>query len=890
MTADRDPSATPLDLSVRLRTLAADDPHRTGVTRALRHPLHWSARAVALLAMAKIAGAFLALAADSAPTLDTAVGPGFVLLQLLSFGGAGTVLVVAHAGDRRTANLGVVLTLVASAFAAQLFARVGSGVPGLALLVPLHPDAFLPFFLGSFTQEFPRRRIQPRWHRVLLVLVGLSLVVGVLLFVTNALLGWASGFLRFEGLTWLARSNASGTVYWTVLFSLVAVIVPLFFVGTGRLTVDERHRVQFFRIGFVAGFTPLIFAIVFGAVPRLGAWMTSPQNVEGMLLIIELPLASVALTVAYAIGVQRMLPLRVVLRKAIQYLLARVSVTAAFVLPIAALALHTYRHRHETIAAALLSGRTIWLLAGVGVTGAALLARERFLHWIDHWFFREAYDTREVLIDLSERSRRAQTLDELIVLMTAGIDRAFKPDHIAVLIQDADRALYISLFGAAEPLATSAVLAELLGLTAQPISVDLEDPHSPIRWLPRGERQWLADSAATLLVPMRVPHGELVGFIALGARKSELPYARDDRRLLAAIGDACAFTIQQQVIRALPDRSEPGLGQLRPDPKAARAEECESCGRTFQMGTARCQACSRALQPAEVPFVLMGKFQFEQRIGRGGMGVVYQARDVALDRLVAVKTLPDTSPEQSQRLRTEAKAMAAVTHPNLATIYGAESWHGKPLLVCEFMPLGTLADRLSASVIPLEEALALGIALAEALAAIHASGLLHRDIKPSNIGYAERRVPKLLDFGLVHILTQNDPLPAQSSAPAGPASASTSLLSLSVAQSLIGTPLYLSPEAAQGAPPSPAFDLWSLNVLLLEAITGGHPFRGRTLEDTLDRIHAADLSEPLRVVGRMSPDVASYFQQALARNESLRPRHAAEIADRLKALVSAARP
>ena len=111
---------------------------------------------------------------------------------------------------------------------------------------------------------------------------------------------------------------------------------------------------------------------------------------------------------------------------------------------------------------------------------------------------------------------------------------------------------------------------------------------------------------------------------------------------------------------------------------------------------------------------MFGKFRFDERVGHGGMGVVYRATDLALDRVVAIKTLPGTSPEASQRLRSEAKAMAAVVHRHLATIYGSESWRGRPMLICEFMTDGTLADRLKHEALSVDEALCLGMALAEA--------------------------------------------------------------------------------------------------------------------------------------------------------------------------------
>ena len=154
---------------------------------------------------------------------------------------------------------------------------------------------------------------------------------------------------------------------------------------------------------------------------------------------------------------------------------------------------------------------------------------------------------------------------------------------------------------------------------------------------------------------------------------------------------------------------------------------------------------------APLPRVLLGKLELRERLGEGGMGLVYRAFDRELERSVAVKTLPRVSGESTLRLRQEARSMAAVSHPGVAVIYGVESWQGLPFLVVEHLAGGTLARRLG-SPWPVDEALRLGADLADALDAIHRRGLLHRDVKPSNIGFDGEAHPKLLDFGLARLV------------------------------------------------------------------------------------------------------------------------------------------
>ncbi len=872
-------------LSGVLRRLA-DAEHDTSRPALLRpaFPLGWAGRALLLLTAVRIAGCLVAILTGVVPPRSAAflLGSGYTALQLVAFGAAGMVLLVGHAGDARTARLGALLVVVASAFTPIPFQLVSDQVLGLAMLAPLYPDAFLPFFLGRFMEEFPRRRGKRRMDHVLRFLVRLSLVTGAVLFAGNAVLGWTEPG-TVSGIEWLARTRVTGTAYWTLLFALLAVMLPLSFVGTSRLDLAERRRVRLFWTGFVIGIGPLVLAIVLASIPSVGRWMGAPTTMSWLFPLVQVALASVSLTVAYAVGVRRMLPLRVVIRKAVGYVLARASVTVAFVAPIAVLTIYVYQHRDQTVAT-VLGGPARWLLWATGVTGAALVGRERLLRAIDQAFFREAFDTREVLIDLGESSRRAQSLDELVARLTSGIDRAFRPDHLAILIRDQAADSYVSLFGSAEPMPARSVIADVLRAAAGPVEPRLGDPASPFRWLPRAERQWLVDTASRLLVPMRAQEGDLAGLITVSERKSELPYSAEDRRLLSAIADAGALTIAHQTLKnAAEGGGRSTVWRASINPQGARAVECSGCGAVFPAGSTHCAACGGGLTASEVPFVLFGKFRFEARIGRGGMGVVYRAVDLALDRPVAVKTLPDATPEQSQRLRTEAKVMAAVAHPNLAAIYGAESWHGKPFLICEFMPHGTLADRLSGGIpLPLEDGLRLGLTLAEALQVVHEMGLLHRDLKPSNIGFGDRRVPKLLDFGLVHMLTA-----AESRRPGPGASGADArwLAGLTVDGSLIGTPLYLSPEAVQGAAPSAAFDLWSLHVLLIEAITGRHPFRASSVEETLERVRAAGIEQALDHFRPEARDVAAYFQQALSRNERVRPPRAADVALSLRDLI-----
>ena len=228
---------------------------------------------------------------------------------------------------------------------------------------------------------------------------------------------------------------------------------------------------------------------------------------------------------------------------------------------------------------------------------------------------------------------------------------------------------------------------------------------------------------------------------------------------------------------------------------------------------------------------------------------------------MAVKTLVGVSGAGQSGLKSEARAMATVTHGAVAQIYGIESWRGQPFLVAEYLSGGTLADRLARGPLPGLRAVALTTALAEALAALHEAGYLHGDVKPSNIGFTSNRSPKLLDFGLARLVDDAAPL-------AG------------------GTVPYLSPEVLSGRPAGEADDVWSLCVVLYEMASGRHPFTGAGLEEVTDRIRHQRLALGAGSAGdsALAPTVAAFAAAMLAAARPAPPATTRVFADALDAV------
>ena len=231
-------------------------------------------------------------------------------------------------------------------------------------------------------------------------------------------------------------------------------------------------------------------------------------------------------------------------------------------------------------------------------------------------------------------------------------------------------------------------------------------------------------------------------------------------------------------------------------------------------------------------------YTITKKIGKGGMGDVYRARDTMLDRDVALKILPDSfarDPQHKARFQREAKLLASLKHPNIAVVHGLESNGGTHAIAMELVEGETLADRIGKGAIPLEEALKIAVQIAEALEAAHEMGVVHRDLKPANVMITEDDGNvKVLDFGLAK---------AVDSKPATDANSSQSpTLTLEATQSgiILGTASYMSPEQARGKAVDKRTDIWAFGCLLFEMLSGRQAFRGDDLSLTLAAVMKDD--------------------------------------------------
>jgi eukaryotic-like serine/threonine-protein kinase len=231
----------------------------------------------------------------------------------------------------------------------------------------------------------------------------------------------------------------------------------------------------------------------------------------------------------------------------------------------------------------------------------------------------------------------------------------------------------------------------------------------------------------------------------------------------------------------------------------------------------------------------IGSCEVIEIIGQGGMGEVYRARDTKLKRDVAIKVMSGRfadDPDSNSWFSREAEVLASLNHPSIAGIYGVEEHHGARCLVLELVAGETLQDRLRSGPIPVEEALQIAKAIAEALEAAHQKGIVHRDLKPGNVKTTPEGKVKVLDFGLARILqpaSQEQDLsqsPTQQSAPRE--------------GFFLGTPSYMSPEQARGQLADRLSDIWAFGALFYEMLSGKQAFAGDTLTDIMGGIVKVD--------------------------------------------------
>jgi GAF domain-containing protein len=752
-------------------------------------------------------------------------------------------------------------------FAPARLASLSLGLTGLMLLQlgiiqggplwqPLH--AVLGFHaLARFPTGAPTRGLTRAILIFCYVVGGYAAAVGLS---TQAVL-----FTRGPdaAIHWLTTATPLYKLRWPAVLAPFAValvgMIPVLWRNYRRVSDEQqRHRIRWVVAGFSLAVLPqawlmvqVVLAQFFHAVPLPHDFL--PAIVCGVLIPI---------TTAYAIVRHRVLDIRVVIRRGMQYLLARRALQVAVALPFVALVYIGIKNPDLTIGALLVqtSGPLIWIAVAV----LALYYRQPLENWIDRRFFREQYDREQLTMKLLDESRRVDSLSGLSVLLNETMASALHPAHAYLWYRDprehADVSASSPMLSARdlpaddrwvswlEHQSTATMLPEVRSASLSPESV-----------------RWLERHGIDLVVPMADSGDRLIGALLLGAKRSEEPYSDGDSRFLHTLARQAAVIRENLALRArLSEEVRVRHDVLaRLDQLPDLLKECPTCGACYDGGVDSCAVDGAGLMPT-LPIArnVDGRYRLDRLIGKGGMGAVYEARDLRLQRTVALKIMLGRAfgqPGALSRFRREARAAARLSHPSIVTVYDVGVLTGEGA----YIVMERVAGETLRAALDREHRFSPSVAaewfapLLDGIGAAHAQGIVHRDLKPENVmGHRVNGLlrVKILDLGLVKLRESN----------------AESMATRTAEGLIMGTPDYMPPEQLLGREVDERADIFSIGVMLLEALSGVRP----RIHDKRDAIPAFP-DVPLQVL----------IRSCLASDAGERPASAASLAEKLLPLL-----
>jgi hypothetical protein len=603
--------------------------------------------------------------------------------------------------------------------------------------------------------------------------------------------------------------------------------------------LNERRRLRAVVVGIGTAVVPGFSLLVSHWTAReanMATWLFESP----VLAVAAIALLAAPLSISYAVLRHRLFDVSFIIRRWLQYAVARWAVLSLAPLFVAVLVGDLLAHGHDPVNAVLRQRGTLYLNLVAAATAAYVL-RHRWLDALDRRFFRERHHGYAVLRDVAEQIRRSSNIEGAAPLAVARIEAALHPEFVALLVRDEDGRRYRTVAAAPsgfapDDLSSSSKLVALARVIEKPLDTS-DDEGSVRRHLQARDLDFLQRTRVDLVVPVMTPDSELPAMLVLGRKRSDEPYAHEDYDLLVAIAENLALLIARSA----------------PTPVSPVLEECPECGACFDGGTGICTHDGRDLQARDQPRTLAGRYRLLRRLETGGMGAVYEAQDNALDKVVAVKLVRDDLPPGwggSDRLVEEARLAARLVHPNVVTMldFGVVG-KKRPFLVMERLVGRTLRQELEATgSLPPSLILAILRGVCSGIDAAHRLGLVHRDLKPENIFLVDGDslpIPKILDFGIARPLTVNDAAARHRTGPG----------------ILAGTPEYMAPERLRGERVSPAWDIWSIGLMAFEMMTLNRPFTSP----------AGDGWNPGTQLRPAQPHCALFFQRSLAINPVLRP-------------------
>lgn len=619
---------------------------------------------------------------------------------------------------------------------------------------------------------------------------------------------------------------------------------------------DSRRRLRWAGLGF--GATLGVF-LVFALLKIL--WYLTGSLTISSLVVLSNNLATVVIglscvALAYAVARHRVLGIHVVIRRGVQYLLAKNALQLIIVLPALIFLFEVIRYPDQRVRDLLL--HKPWpFYALITVTGAiSLRYRRQMRFWLDRKFFLPQLEQERVLLALEERIKTAESEAEVCLIAAREIDAALHVTGLHILVRaQNDGRLRVAY---SQMIDTAVRLRDWLNESGSEFlrngsifSLYACDGTGPAE-LPQARVP-----AEQMVVPLVGTDRAEVGALVLGPKRSEQPYTSRDRDLLKAVAGQIALIYEVLRLKESVEHEKrvrvQVLGHLD-DRFVQLLNECPDCGRCYTTAQPTCpQDGANLTLTLPVERTIDGKYRLDRRIGRGGMGVVYEAGDLRLGRGVAIKIMVGDLFGNSQamaRFEREARAAAALSHPNVVRVYDfGRLAAGGGYLVMELVLGTSWRERLRGSrKIVLAQISYWMKQLCSAMEAAHARGIIHRDLKPENIMIADEdpmgRVI-VLDFGLAILRSEY------------------SDHDLTLSGAVMGTRGYMSPEQRAGRKVDARTDVFALAVICAETLTGCQPPRAGASTQWLDA--------SLKRVGPCWTALARSIKCGLAEHPSRRP-------------------
>lgn len=662
---------------------------------------------------------------------------------------------------------------------------------------------------------------------------------------------------------------------------------------------DSRRRIQWVFAGSIVAVMPFVGVTFIFSVAGWGS--ERAYNTYSPLCF--LAMLCIPVSIGAAVWKDQLFDIRVLVRRGLQYLFAKVALRVLLGLPIALLLLSIISNPNRTIAQILTQGSGWLNLVLIGGIGATLYWRRRVQTWLDRRFFREDYQQEQVLVHLIDEIRQRDSVAEIAQLVTARIDAVLHPTALHIFYRAKEDSEFVSGGSASQSAAQSSarpssqqVLSEQQTVaramddapTQQHLSQQemllrmldgskaIRDFPSDLDQLPESERSWLENLSVRLIVPITGARDQLVGVLLLGARMSDEPYSTTDRRLLEGIAAQIGLVYENQHLRERvrldADVRRDVLGRLE-DQGVSLLKECPKCGACYDSTADRCEQDGAELMlTLPVERTLDAKYRLERALGRGGFGVVYEATDLRLQRRVAAKVMMGSSfgdVTALRRFEREARAAARIDHRHITRVhdYGALG-SGGAYLIMELVAGRTWREELKRfGVIAPGRAAEWFGQLLEGLQFAHNMGVVHRDLKPENVMIVEARGGgdelKIMDFGLAKVLD------------AGTGGTE----SLTKDGAVMGTFGYMAPEVFTGGPVDERADIFAIGVMTVETLVGARPFGGETTQEVISTLLNSEYHLPGESIEIRALDAV--VQRCLAKDPRDRYGSAAEVAQEL---------